>query len=709
MDSGEARTQATPVTIVLRWRLQIVHTIKMDKKNLFLGLALLGAAFFLFSWQARQAMEYEETRQSEEPEKRAVEGVEQDPSRGDALAGDGVDSRGETPSAESGVDGDLTGLGLDTGSVEAASEEKVILENEHLRVTLSNLGGTIEKVEFFETYPEGEVDPFVFNDGDVLPSHLIEFPDPNGRLVPFSPAFEISEYTASKDRVTFTHRDGNGLIFERTYRLARQNEGQDPYIIEHHLMVTNESDSTRVLPTTYLRLGATRSLAYDRMNVGEFLNVSYYNGNKIGYVKGRKFIGSRGFFGIGRREPIPNFREEVSLDNLRWASIKNQFFVGILKEIPSESSISRARRLIVEASQNGNPEAEYWKGLGITGTVGYELGMIPPGETLQFGTEFFIGPKEFLRLQALGGNKERLMQYWGPDIISQGMTLLMHGIHKLVPNWGLAIIFLTLSIKLFFWPFTSRGMRAQKLNAVKMTPLQGEMKKLNEKYKDNPQAKQKAMMQLYKKHDVNPAAMMGGCLPMLIQIPVFIGLYGMLRVAPEFRFASLLWIEQLAYPDTIATIRGFPINLLPLVYGVVMYFQMRMTPVPETADETQKMTFKMMRFMPLLLVVWLYNFAAALFVYFTTNAILTMLQQFLINKKLEPEIKALKAEIEKKHPKEGETAVGPAPWEKKDKPKDKEKKGLAAKQMVDGLGATRRLKGGGGAPSRRGGKRKKKK
>lgn len=692
----------------------------MDKKNTVIGLLLLGVAFFLFSWQARQHQEFEEARRAEQLHQQQQEQEEQERAfdRRDLIPE--AESPPEAPRAPTPGPDFLTDVPAGIPEVatprpeetDSGAREHFVLENEYIRVTFTNLGGAIERVEFLQTAPDGEVDPFIFNEGDTLPSHTLEFPDGRGRLVPFLPVFEAAEVDAERHRLVFRYRDPQGLVFERTYRLVEPGSAKDPYTILHHLRVVNDSGAPRALPTTYLRMGTTRSLGYTRMNVGEFLNVGHYDGRRIRYIRGRQFIGRQGFLGIGQRLPIPDFRQEASLENVRWTNIKNQFFVGILREVPGDGMPYRARRLVAEARRTDRQEnQDEWKNLGISGSVGYELGSVSAGEVLELGTEFFIGPKEFMRLQRMGDSEERLMQYWGPDIIAQALTVVMYGIHFLFPSWGVAIIILVLIIKLVFWPLTSKGMRAQKMNAVKMAPLQDDVRKLNEKYKTNSPAKQKAMMELYRKHDVNPAAMLTGCFPMLIQIPVFIGLYAMLRVSPEFRYSSLLWVEQLAFPDTLATIGGFPINLLPLIYGIVMYLQMRMTPMPETMDDSQRMMFKMMRMLPLFLVIILYNFAAALFVYFTTNSLLTMLQQYLINRKLKPEIEALKAEVERKtkamEGRDGETpspTAGPAPWEKG---KSKDKKAAPKRPAMDGLGSTRRLKGDGSSRSRTRRRRKK--
>jgi YidC/Oxa1 family membrane protein insertase len=143
---------------------------------------------------------------------------------------------------------------------------------------------------------------------------------------------------------------------------------------------------------------------------------------------------------------------------------------------------------------------------------------------------------------------------------------------------------------------------------------------LKEKYKDDPTRMNQEVMKLYKEHGVNPV---GGCLPMMIQIPIFFGLFSMLGQAAELRNASFLWVRDLSQPDTIAHIPslGWPINILPLLMGATNVWLMRMT--PKTGDSTQQ---RVMMFMPLIFLFFCYNFAAALALYYTTQNLFTILQ-----------------------------------------------------------------------------------
>ena len=136
-------------------------------------------------------------------------------------------------------------------------------------------------------------------------------------------------------------------------------------------------------------------------------------------------------------------------------------------------------------------------------------------------------------------------------------------------------------------------------------------------------------MKLFKEHRVNPAA---GCLPLFVQLPIFLGLYFMLRSASELRFASFLWIKDLSVPDTIAFIVGFPVNILPLLMAVSMFFQMRLMPSPMT-NNMQK---KIFQFMPFIFLIFCYNFPAGLVLYWTVQNVLTIVQQSISSRMKDP-------------------------------------------------------------------------
>jgi YidC/Oxa1 family membrane protein insertase len=206
--------------------------------------------------------------------------------------------------------------------------------------------------------------------------------------------------------------------------------------------------------------------------------------------------------------------------------------------------------------------------------------------------------------------------------------------YSLTSNYGWAIIFLTIIVRIPFIPLINKSQKSMK----KMQEIQPRMAEVKEKYKKDPQRMQKEMMELYKKHKVNPV---GGCLPMLLQIPVFFALYKILLIAIELRDAPfMLWIKDLSAPDTLfghipslfPLIGGFALGPLPLVMGITMLIQQKMTPT--SADPRQN---KIMMFMPIIFTFMFLNFASGLVLYWLMNNILSIAQQFYINKKVKKE------------------------------------------------------------------------
>jgi YidC/Oxa1 family membrane protein insertase len=231
--------------------------------------------------------------------------------------------------------------------------------------------------------------------------------------------------------------------------------------------------------------------------------------------------------------------------------------------------------------------------------------------------------------------------FWG--FFPKLLLLSMNAVHGLGLSYGLSIVVITIIIKLLFWPLTQASMRSMK----RMQKLQPQMKELQAKYKDDPKKMNERLMKFMKEHRINPAA---GCLPIVVQIPVFIGFYKMLQSAIELRGARFLWAFDLSQPDTIWVIPGlgFPLNPLPIIMGLTQFLQMRMTPASPGMDPVQQ---KMFQYMPLIFLFILYNFSSGLTLYWTVQNLLTIAQ-----------MKLTKSTGEKEKVKEKESPPpGPAP------------------------------------------------
>ncbi len=259
----------------------------------------------------------------------------------------------------------------------------------------------------------------------------------------------------------------------------------------------------------------------------------------------------------------------------------------------------------------------------VASAIGRNLETVAPGSSTTFQTTLFVGPKLQSQLEQIDNSLKLTVDYGWLTIISQPLFWLLSKVFGFVGNWGVAIIVVTFLIKLAFYKLTESSGRSM----AKMRNLQPRMKALQDRYKDDRQALSQAMMDLYKREKVNPAA---GCLPILIQMPFFLAFYWVLLESVEMRQAPFaLWITDLSTRD--------PYFILPLIMGVAMFMQQKLNPAP--ADPVQA---KVMQIMPVMFTVFFAFFPSGLVLYWVTNTVLSIAQQWKINRVVEAEAKAPK-------------------------------------------------------------------
>jgi YidC/Oxa1 family membrane protein insertase len=254
---------------------------------------------------------------------------------------------------------------------------------------------------------------------------------------------------------------------------------------------------------------------------------------------------------------------------------------------------------------------------------------LAPGQTGGGDYLVFYGPRDLDVLEPLGHGLAEAVDFGWFDIIAKPMLAALKAIYSVVGNYGVAIIIITILVKLLFWPLTAKSYKSMK----QMQKLQPQIKKLREKYKDDKQRMNQEVMQMYKTYKVNP---MGGCLPMLVQIPVFIAFYKVLYGSIELRHAPfMLWINDLSAPDRLFPDLGIPyvggIPVLTLLMGASMFLQQKMTPAT-MGDPTQQ---KMMMLMPIVFTFIFIQFPAGLVLYWLVNNLLSIGQQYYTNQKKE--------------------------------------------------------------------------
>jgi len=317
----------------------------------------------------------------------------------------------------------------------------------------------------------------------------------------------------------------------------------------------------------------------------------------------------------------------------------NQFFV--LAAMPQQP----AEGLIIHRLSLPRPTGEEARLVATNAPTpqGYAAAMVYPGLTLAPKQIFdrqialYAGPKEYQALARIGvqfnNNLDLVMNFGWAGFVSKALLLSMNWLHSAMKiSYGWAIIFITIIIKAVFWPLTQASTRSMK----RLQALQPQLNEIKAKYKDDPVKMNKKTMEFMREHKVSP---LGGCLPMLLQIPVFFGFFSMIQSAIELRGARFLWIPDLSQTDTLFIIPalgfipffgipgvGLPFNLLPLFMGATMLWQSHMTPPSPGMDPSQQ---KIMRYMPLMFLAFLYNYSAGLTLYWTVQNLLTILQTYL--------------------------------------------------------------------------------
>ncbi|MES2319214.1 MAG: membrane protein insertase YidC [Pseudomonadota bacterium] len=251
------------------------------------------------------------------------------------------------------------------------------------------------------------------------------------------------------------------------------------------------------------------------------------------------------------------------------------------------------------------------------------LGSVAPGATVSSDVRLYSGPQDEKKLEKIAPGLELVKDYGALRMIAQPIFWVMDQIHNVLGNWGWTIIAFTILIKLLFFPLSAAGYKSMARIKV-VTP---KMQAIREKYKGDPAKMNQATMELYKTEKINP---LGGCLPILVQMPVFIALYWVLQASAEMRGAPWVgWITDLTAPD--------PYYILPVLYAISMYITTKLNPAP--ADPVQA---KMMLFMPLAFSVMFVFFPSGLVLYWVVNNILSIAQQWVITKKFEDAAAATK-------------------------------------------------------------------
>ncbi len=476
-------------------------------------------------------------------------------------------------------------------AMEQQDAKKTVVETELFTAVISEAGGTIESF-VLKNHKET-------NDADSPGKELINneardgFPLKFswGSVIPPETHFEMKNESVSfvdgKGELKMSALTPSGLEIEKTFVFS-----QDNYLMDLFIKVKNPtSQSLQGSP----QISQINVPFQGKTTINRFLfsgPAAYMNG-ELEEIKAKEFKeGPKSLQG--------------SFD---WVAFMGTYFICAV--VPEEKKMSTFM-------MQGSEELVSMQLNGVLDTI-------QPGGELDYKYHLFYGPKKLSLMQEIGFNLEKSVNFGWFDIIARPTLSLLNFFYGFFKNYGIAIILVTVIFKAVFWPITQKGLKSMK----NMQKLQPKMVKIKEKYKNDPTTMNREVMNLYKTYKVNP---LGGCLPMVLQIPVFFALYKVLLQCIELRHAPfMLWITDLSAPDRlwigfdIPYLGGLPV--LTLLMGASMFLQQKLTPT--TADPTQA---RIMMMLPIVFTFMFLNFASGLVLYWFINNLLSILQQQLINR-----------------------------------------------------------------------------
>jgi len=417
----------------------------------------------------------------------------------------------------------------------------------------------------------------------------------------------------------------DGLWLTKEFHLSSN------YLVNASVTLKNTSDKPLALPVQEWVVGTATPMDVDDSYFYIYGGAMWFDGAKSAPVRPSYFNPSTTSFIFFPR--VPKTEYSAGANNVVWAAAENQFFA--LLAMPKQPAAQIVARLVTLPAFSNVEQAP-----GTPPPQGVQTALVYPAQTLTANSNierqivFYAGPKEYRALADIGAefqnHADNVMGFGGFfGFCAKPLLLTMNWLHDVTRlGYGWVIVLITFLLRGIFWPLMAASTRSMK----RMQALAPEVKALKEKYKDDPQKFTQKQMELWKKHKVNP---MGGCLPMVIQMPVFIGFYTMLRSAIELRGAHFLWAADLSKPDTLFMIPGvnFPFNLLPLLMGGAMLWQSHLTPPSPGMDPTQQ---KMMRYLPAIFILFLYNYSSGLALYMTVSTLLGVLQTKLTKNLKDP-------------------------------------------------------------------------
>ena len=580
--------------------------VSMEKRMV---LALILSAVVVLVWQARFAPKTPPTPppSSVTQESPAPEGGEVVPSEAEAETEAGAPAAGVTPTLE-------------------GIAEEVTLRNQEVVLHMTSRGASIRQVELVHYNAPFDHDHrlrMLSPAEDLGALHVL---DATGAVPLGDTAYRVARSTDRE--AVFEAAWSNGLRLEKRFALS-----EDAFHVDLTLEFANESQEP--LTVSYLVVGSP-GLEAETRKATDLAGKVCLNGRDVKTAVAGKLV---------RGAPKPYLGAE-----LNWAAGVNQYFAVAL--VPREAPVTlglllpqgKAKLVRQLAALSTGPQANLDQAKLLAASTDFSpnpvallLGApveLAPGEQVTHEYRLFCGPQKDDVLAAYTDEAlPQLVSFGIFSPLSSFILFILKGFYKAVHSYGLAIILLTVLIKVALLPLSSKSQTSMH----RLQQIQPKIKELQERHKDDKQKLGEEQLRLFREHGVNP---FGGCLPMLVQLPIFIALFRALRSSFELRQRSFLWIDDLSQPDAVATLPfslpflGNTLNVLPLLWIGSLVLTQKLTPKPKAADPQQKQQQMMATFFPLIFGVLLYNFPAGLLLYFVSMSVLTIAEQHYIRKKL---------------------------------------------------------------------------
>lgn len=412
------------------------------------------------------------------------------------------------------------------------------------------------------------------------------------------PQLDFREERRTKDSITFVANIIAGVSFRKTYRFCEQG------LSKLEMSLRNETKQDITLPAFNINFGPGLATVKSEMSDNERESKAIYLIQES-----------------GKRNPTlvkftPKDTSPTSSKDWIWAGLENRYFLSVL--IPQNWTAGT----LSTRKEPVTTQKRLWGLMGESTVEGPQLSIQVPSQpvagktTLELKSDFYFGPKDYQLFETLPYHLGRSIEFGFFGALGRLARNVLELFYSWTGNYGVAIIMLTVLLQAILFKFTQMSLKS----SAKMKKVQPEMKRLQEKYKGQPDVLNREMLALYQKNKINP---LSGCLPLLIQLPIFLALFNALRTSWSLHGAKFIWwITDLSSKD--------PYYILPLLMGAVMFFQQRST-MPAGMDPSQAAMFK---YMPLIFTLLFMNFPSGLVLYWLTNSLITFGIQTLVNKKL---------------------------------------------------------------------------